>query len=96
MSTTNRLHLDFSLETTEERNDFVSTYIKQPQFIKNPLTSSEIDTIANYILWGKDPKTGKNAAQLKEIELESRNKTWSKEEPESLEAIIESSSYDDI
>lgn len=96
MSTTNRLHLDFSLETTKERNDFVSTYIKQSQFIKNPLTSSEIDTIANYILWGKDPKTGKNAAQLKEIELESRNKTWSKEEPESLEAIIESSSYDDI
>lgn len=92
---TNRLHLDFSLETIDERNDFVSTYIQSPQFIKNPLTSSEVDTIANYILWGKDA-SGKNLVQQKEIELDSRYSTWSKEEPESLDAIIESSSYDDI
>ena len=95
MPVTNRLHLDFSLETIDERNDFVSTYIQSPQFIKNPLTSSEVDTIANYILWGKDA-SGKNLVQQKEIELDSRYSTWSKEEPESLDAIIESSSYDDI
>lgn len=96
MPVTNRLHLDFSLETIDERNEFISSYIQQPQFKKKPLTTEELNTISNYILWGKDPSTGKNLAQVKEIEIDSRNKTWVKEEPESLDAIIETSSYDDI
>ena len=46
----NRLKLDFSLETAEERKNFIDTYITQfPD-----LTHAEAETIANYLLWGKD------------------------------------------
>lgn len=46
----NRLKLDFSLETAEERKNFIDTYITQfPD-----LTHTEAETIANYLLWGKD------------------------------------------
>lgn len=71
-------------------------YINQPKFKKDPLTAEELQTIGNYILWGKDPSTHLNAVQAKDIEIESHYKTWTKEEPESLDAIIESSSFEDI
>ena len=45
----NRLKLDFSLETVEERVNFVNEYIKQ----FTDLTSTEASTIADYLLWGK-------------------------------------------
>jgi hypothetical protein len=52
---TNRLKLDFSIQTTDGRRDFVNEYVLQPQFQRAPLSESELETIANYILWGKDP-----------------------------------------
>ena len=63
---TNRLHLDFTINETEKRKDFVDEYIQRPEFIKNPLTSDELETIANYILWGKD-SDGLNVTQRGEI-----------------------------
>lgn len=45
----NRLKLNFSLETVEERVDFINNYIVQfPD-----LTTTEATTIADYLLWGK-------------------------------------------
>ena len=49
--------------------------------------------MANYILWGKDPSTGLNAKQSKEIQLESRNKTWDAQQNESLEALLETPGF---
>ena len=50
----NRLHLDFSISGTNERKDFVDQYVQRPEFITKPLSEDELETIANYILWGKD------------------------------------------
>jgi hypothetical protein len=90
MATKNRLNLDFALSTTEERTQFVNEYLTRSEFIQKPLTSDEIETISNYILWGKDPNTQKNVKQEKLIELESRSKTWDSKTVDSLDAILES------
>lgn len=71
----NRLHLDFSIEKTNDRKAFVDTYIQRPEFQRAPLTEDELETIANYILWGKD-SDGLNCTQRGEIQIETRNKTW--------------------
>lgn len=71
----NRLHLDFSIPGTHDRKAFVDEYVQRPEFIRAPLTDDELETIANYILWGKDPD-GLNATQRGEIQIETRNKTW--------------------
>jgi hypothetical protein len=71
----NRLHLDFSINGTKDRRDFVDAYVQRPEFLRSPLTEDELETIANYILWGKDPD-GLNATQRGEIQIETRNKTW--------------------
>ena len=86
----NRLKLDFSLNSIVERTNFLNKYIKSINFTPN---EDELETMANYILWGKDPKTGLNVKQSKEIQLESRNKTWDAQPVESLDALLEAPGF---
>lgn len=90
----NRLHLDFSIPGTHERKAFVDEYVQRPEFIRVPLTDDELETIANYILWGKDPD-GMNAVQKGEFSIETRNKTWQRDDTESLDAMMESPTFNE-
>ena len=90
----NRLHLDFSIPGTHERKAFVDEYVQRPEFIRAPLTEDELETIANYILWGKDPD-GTNVTQRGEIQIETRNKTWQRDDTESLDAMMESPTFNE-
>lgn len=90
----NRLHLDFSINGTNDRKDFVDEYIQRPEFISRPLTEDELETIANYILFGKDDD-GTSAVQKKDIQIETRNKTWQRDDTESLDAMMESPTFNE-
>ena len=90
----NRLHLDFSINGTSERKDFVDEYVQRPEFILKPLTSEELETIANYILWGKDAD-GASLVQKGDISIETRNKTWQRDDTESLDAMMESPTFNE-
>ena len=90
----NRLHLDFSISGTNERKDFVDQYVQRPEFITKPLSDDELETIANYILWGKD-NDGLNCTQRGEIQIETRNKTWQRDDTESLDAMMESPTFNE-
>ena len=90
----NRLHLDFSISGTSDRKDFVDHYVQRPEFISKPLTEDELETIANYILWGKD-NDGLNCTQRGEIQIETRNKTWQRDDTESLDAMMESPTFNE-
>lgn len=91
----NRLRLDFTIPTLEERVKFIEEYVKKEEFKKKPLTSEELEMCGNYLLWGKD-SSGKNAVQKKEVQIETRNKTWSREqENESLETLLESPTFNE-
>ena len=52
-------------------------------------TQHELETIANFILYGKDPKSDKNFCQKKEIQIKRAHRTYEKKEPESLDALLE-------
>ena len=54
MAKTNRLHLDFSLSTTDERKAFLEEYLASDTFTKYPPDEDELATMADYLLWGKD------------------------------------------
>jgi len=81
----NRLHLNFELNTAEERAQFVQEYVAGLNFAP---TESELETISNYILWGKS-SNGKNAQQNGEIEI----KKWAENPIESLEALAENPGF---
>lgn len=93
----NRLKLNFSLEFIDERANFVSDYLNQEQFKNKPPTKAELETISNYILWGKNREDGKNAVQRKELEIETKSKTWNQKDSkvESLDALVESPAFNE-
>ena len=66
----NRLQLDFSLPTAEERQTFLTKYLDSLTFTP---TSSELELMADYVLWGD-----KNSDEA--IELETY---WKKKEKSS-------------
>lgn len=77
----NRLNLNFQLESVQDRSEYVQKYLKEIKFTPN---EKELETISNYILWGKN-KNGLNAQQEGSIEL----KTWANTPIESLDALLE-------
>lgn len=85
----NRLNLDFTLDSIEDRLFYVEKYLED----FNP-TKSETEKIANYLLYGKD-KDGKSVVDKKEIEIETRKSTWAKEEAESLDQLLESPTFNE-
>lgn len=95
MASANRLHLDFSLTTNEQRTQFLEEYLKSPEFIKRPPTEEELETMGNYLLWGKDPTTGLNAKQAKICDIPTKYKTWDADPVESLEGLMEQPTFNE-
>lgn len=50
--------------------------------------------MANYVLWGKEAD-GTSAVQKKDLQIETRNKTWQRDDTESLDALIESPTFNE-
>lgn len=88
-----RLRLDFSLNTNIERKDFLDNYLKDPMFEKKPPTADELEMMANYLLWGKDPISGKNAEQDGLVTIDSNKKTWQKKDVTSLDELLEQPTF---
>lgn len=92
----NRLHLDFSLQYADERSQFLTTYLLRPEFTKNPPSEEELETMSNYVLWGKDRSTGLNVKQSGYVELTSKHGDWDSESKiESLDALMESPTFNE-
>lgn len=85
----NRLQLDFSLSSRQERLNFIRNYLNTIRFKPN---EHELDTMAKYILWGKNDETGLNGRQ-EGLELETKHRTWDATHLESLDALIESPNF---
>ena len=52
------------MDTAAERREFLNRYVEKDDFLKKPLTEDELETCANYLLWGKD-KDGITCVQRK-------------------------------
>lgn len=81
------LKLNFSLYSSAERNAFVSAFFAQnPNYIP---TQHELDTLSNYILYGKDAD-GLSVVDRHEVEIETKYGSYKRREVESLEGLSES------
>ena len=95
MASANRLQLDFKLTTTDERASFLNEYLRRPEFTKRPPTSDELETMGNYLLWGKDPVTGLNAKQTGLVDIETRHGTWDRDNCDSLDELLEQPTFNE-
>ena len=55
----------------------------------SPTVQADLEKIANFILYGKDPKTDKNFCQKKEIQIEQAHTAYQRKKAESLDALLE-------
>ena len=94
MSKTNRLRLDFSLNTNEERSAFLENYLSSDTFKQYPPTEDELNTMTDYVLWGKNPATGKNGKQ-EGLDLKSKHGTWDESPVDSLEQLMEQPTFNE-
>lgn len=87
------LKLDFSIVTSEERAEFVSNF-----FGANPdykPTQNELDTLSNYILYGKDQADGQSVVDRKEVEIDTKYKSYAKRKAESLDGLLETPGFNE-
>ena len=83
-------NLDFNLVTSSERRDF----IKSKDLSK--LTPKEIELCSNYILYGKDEdKDLTSIVDRKEVQIKTKFQSYSKTEPVSLDALLESPTFNE-
>lgn len=82
--------LDFSLYSAEERLEFVKTLPLET------LTKTELETVSNYILYGKD-KDGTSCVDRKEIQIKTKFNSYHKNQEQitSLDALLESPTFDE-
>lgn len=95
MAKSQRLRLNFKLNTNAERAAFLEEYLASPEFTKTPPNEEELELMANYLLWGKDPTTGLNAKQTGLIDIATKHGTWDKTNIDSLEGLMESPTFDE-
>ena len=87
--------LNYNLYSNEERaqqvKDLFTPEVEQlaKDHYTEASTQKELETAANFILYGKDPKNDKNFCQKKEIQIDAKHTTWKTKEPESLDALME-------
>lgn len=86
------LKLDFTIPTSTERNAYVSAFTQSNPDYK--FSAREAETIANYILYGKD-EDGLSAVDRHDIEIETKYSSWTKRKVESLEGLMEAGAQSD-
>lgn len=78
--------LDFDIYSDTDRTKAV---YEELDSLKKPPTQSQLDTMANYILYGKD-KNGLNAVDRGEVEIQTKFSSYAKRKAESLDELMES------
>lgn len=83
-----KFNLDFSIETSTDRLNFIKT------LNLSTLTKKELELCTDYILYGKDPD-GKSSVDKKEIYIKTKYNSYSRPEPISLDEMMESPTFDE-
>ena len=93
MAQKNRLKLDFSLQTNVERREFLEKYLQSEMFQQREPDENELQTMADYLLWGKD-EYGKNGKQ-NGLELKTKKGTWDDSPVDSLDQLMEQPTFNE-
>ena len=82
------IKLDFSIPTSKERMEFIKKYMDDTC----RYTKKELETISNYILYGKD-EDGTSIVDRKEIQIKPKHNSYTKRNIESLDSLLESPTF---
>ena len=87
--------LDYNLYSNAQRAEQVRNLFdieataQYEEYFTSPSVQADLEKVANFILYGKDPKTDKNFCQKKEIQIEQAHTAYQRKKAESLDALLE-------
>lgn len=83
-----KFKLDFTIYSSKERLEAIK------QIDLSSLTKSELETVTNYVLYGKDDD-GTSSVDRKEIQIKTKFNSYQKNRTVSLEGLMESPTFDE-
>lgn len=83
-----KFKLDFTIQSSEDRLKAIK------DIPLNTLTKTELETISNYILYGKD-SDGTSVVDRKEVQIKTKFNSYHKDRTVSLEGLMESPTFDE-
>lgn len=86
------LKLDFTIITAQDREKFIAELLQNKTI---QYTQKEIETMGNYILYGKDSEDGSSCVDRKEVQIATKYSSYKKKEPESLESLLENPNFNE-
>lgn len=92
----NKINLDFSLETSEERQEYVNQLLEKI-IEEDPISSlskDDLSLLADYVLYGKD-KDGTSIVDRKEVQIETKYNSYAKKDNKSLEELLDNPVFDE-
>lgn len=89
--------LDYDVYTDEDRVEFVRDLLDSTEIdnFENPSVQKQLEGVANYILYGKSAITNKSDVDKKAIFIKAKNNSFKKKEPDSLEALQETLTFNE-
>lgn len=87
-----KFKLDFSIYSSEDRALAVQTILSNSD--QKP-TSTELETMANYILYGKDKDTDTSVVDRKEVQIKTKFSSYQKQKFCSLDELMESPTFNE-
>ena len=86
------LKLDFSINGSTERSQFVNDFFNANPDYKP--TQSELETLSNYILYGKDAD-GTSIVDRGEVDIDTKYKSYAKRKAESLDELMDTPGFNE-
>ena len=83
--------LDFDIYSDTDRATAVKDELSK---LTKPPTQSQLETMANYILFGKD-SNGQNAVDRGEVQIQTKYSSYRKKKEESLDELTESPTFNE-
>lgn len=83
--------LDFSIYSDVDRSKAVYNELEN---LKKPPTQSQLETMANYILFGKD-ENDQNAVDRGEVQIQTKYNSYRRKKVESLDELQESPTFNE-
>ena len=87
-----KFKLDFSIYSSEDRALAVQNILSNSD--QKP-TSTELETMANYILYGKDKDTDTSVVDRKEVQIKTKFSSYQKQKFCSLDELMESPTFNE-
>ena len=86
------LKLDFSISGSADRSAFVNDFFNANPNYKP--TQSELETLSNYILYGKD-SDGTSVIDRREVDIDTKYKSYAKRKAESLDELMDTPGFNE-